>query len=329
MDQKMVEKLITNPATATQSHLTTEERTSFAAGNMKRSPSELVLEELFRFNSNDLSAADLTFDCRNRELTSSFPSCGGLPETFSWSQNLTPKLSSISGTIDCQSSICVGTPTSANTPKGRDSQERRATSGSSMEQSEEEDVEIEAGPCEQSTEPKDSKRIRRMVSNRESARRSRSRKQAHLADLELQVEQLRGESESLFKQLSDSTQQFRDASTNNLVLKSHVEALRAKVKLAEDMVARGSLTCPFNNLLQSHSGPAHQVLNTCGNVNRLANVSPSITVRADHDEAPFVQVRGAFGQNSDLGFENGTTSNTNAKNNIMNDVVSSISDLWY
>lgn len=44
-----------------------------------------------------------------------------------------------------------------------------------------------------------------------------------------QVEQLRGESESLFKQLSDSTQQFRDASTNNLVLKSHVEALRAKV----------------------------------------------------------------------------------------------------
>lgn len=44
-----------------------------------------------------------------------------------------------------------------------------------------------------------------------------------------QVEQLRGESESLFKQLSDSTQQLRDASTNNLVLKSDVEALRAKV----------------------------------------------------------------------------------------------------
>lgn len=102
-----------------------------------------------------------------------------------------------------------------------------------------------------------------MVSNRESARRSRKRKQAHLADLELQVsnifpcmfylidqikieeknwnlksylcfeysqvEQLRGENASLYKQLTDASQQFGDANTNNRVLKSDVEALRAKV----------------------------------------------------------------------------------------------------
>jgi len=44
-----------------------------------------------------------------------------------------------------------------------------------------------------------------------------------------QVEQLRLENASLFKQLTDASQQFRDANTNNRVLKSDVEALRAKV----------------------------------------------------------------------------------------------------
>ncbi|MFS8017399.1 putative transcription factor bZIP family [Helianthus anomalus] len=68
-----------------------------------------------------------------------------------------------------------------------------------------------------------------MVSNRESARRSRKRKQAHLTNLEQQVELLRGEYSGLFKQLMSASHQFKDASTNNRVLKSEVEALRAKV----------------------------------------------------------------------------------------------------
>jgi len=46
-----------------------------------------------------------------------------------------------------------------------------------------------------------------------------------------QVEQLRLENASLFKQLTDASQQFRDANTNNRVLKSDVEALRAKVNI--------------------------------------------------------------------------------------------------
>lgn len=70
-----------------------------------------------------------------------------------------------------------------------------------------------------------------MVSNRESARRSRRRKQAHLQDLESQVEQLRGENNSLYKHLTDANQQFTDAVTDNRVLKSDVETLRIKVNL--------------------------------------------------------------------------------------------------
>lgn len=92
---------------------------------------------------------------------------------------------------------------------------------------------IEGGLCDQSTNPLDVKRMRRMVSNRESARRSRKRKQAHLVDLETQVDQLRGENASLFKQLTDTNQQFTTAVTDNRILKSDVEALRVKVTIVQ------------------------------------------------------------------------------------------------
>ncbi|ESW04513.1 hypothetical protein PHAVU_011G101200, partial [Phaseolus vulgaris] len=81
---------------------------------------------------------------------------------------------------------------------------------------------------------------------RQSAIRSIRRKQAHLADLEWQVKRLRQENSHLFNQLNDASQQFRDANTNNRVLKSDVEALITEVKLVEEMVRRGTIT-PFNN----------------------------------------------------------------------------------
>jgi FtsZ-binding cell division protein ZapB len=45
-----------------------------------------------------------------------------------------------------------------------------------------------------------------------------------------QVEQLKGENATLFKQLSEANQQFTTAVTDNRILKSDVEALRVKVK---------------------------------------------------------------------------------------------------
>lgn len=72
-----------------------------------------------------------------------------------------------------------------------------------------------------------------MVSNRESARRSRRRKQAEISEVEQQFEELRGENASLLKQISGASHQFKDAATNNRLLKSHVGALRAKVNSSE------------------------------------------------------------------------------------------------
>lgn len=163
-----------------------------------------------------------------------------------WSQS--PNLGgarhpAISTTIESQSSIyAAASPTSATNLSMKENQAFGGTSGSDSDS--ESMFDMDGGLCDQGMNPTtDVKRMRRMVSNRESARRSRKRKQAHLLVLETEVDQLRGDNASIFKQLTDANQQFTTAVTDNRILKSDVEALRMKVKLAEEMVARGALSC--------------------------------------------------------------------------------------
>ncbi|KAI5566684.1 hypothetical protein POPTR_013G040700v4 [Populus trichocarpa] len=111
------------------------------------------------------------------------------------------------------------------------------TSVSSRELSEDDENEAETELTE-NMQPADAKRVRRMLSNRESARRSRSRKQAHLTELETQVAQLRVENSSLLKSLTDISQKYNESAVDNRVLKADVETLRAKVKMAEETVKR-------------------------------------------------------------------------------------------
>jgi hypothetical protein len=192
-----------------------------------------------------------------------------------WSSN--PNLichRTISTTMESQSSICADSPNSFNKSGGKENQAPGVTSDS--DQSDGESIEEEATFDQNGNRTTDIKRMRRMVSNRESARRSRKRKQAHLADLEQQVDQLRGENSSLFKQLTDANHTFSTAATDNRVLKSDVETLRVKVKMAEDMVARGALTCGLDRLLQGHIGSpqmmtSHHTLNNNNNANANAN----------------------------------------------------------
>ncbi|KAK9097545.1 hypothetical protein Sjap_023042 [Stephania japonica] len=270
-----------------------------------------------------------------------------------WSHNPTVlKHASVSGTMDSQSSICAGSPSSAHKPKTNESTPALgANSGSSREQSDDEDddVEIDGGSCGQSTDPIDVKRIRRMVSNRESARRSRRRKQAHLVDLEFQVDQLRGENASLYKQYGDANRQLNEAATDNRVLKSNVEGLRVKVKLAEDMVARGSVACSLNHLLQcySTSNEASQPHNS-PDLFSPSDVSQTWEARGGN-EASFDIGISDSGQVLGLGLEDVSTGNGGMKqhrmnrntlpmqripslehlqNRIVNEVASCLSEIW-
>ncbi|XP_022754402.1 basic leucine zipper 9-like isoform X2 [Durio zibethinus] len=232
------------------------------------------------------------------------------------SQNLTPKGS----TLDSPklSSIC------GNNPKSKENKVRGTTSVSSDhdQTDDEEDVETDAGQCEQSLNPFNLKRFRRMLSNRESARRSRKRKQEHLAGLQFQAEQLRVQNDSLCEQLTNAHQQFRDAEINNRVLKSDVEALRAKVKLAEDMLARGSLTCGLNLLLQSHLTSPQPI--ATHNIGWVANVSPTTNIHGDDSIYSGLTVSG----NSALELANVDISNGNLNNGISGDAVSGVSEIW-
>nr|GMD97087.1 basic leucine zipper 9 [Ipomoea batatas] len=204
---------------------------------MKKSPSEQALAELFGGKNNGgdkdiISSGDLdqhpSLFLINQDIMHGLSIFNPLSDHDNyWSKKTTPT----HGPGDAQSSTCVGFRNSSIKPNGSDNQMTGATSGSSHELYEDDDMEAGGGDaCEQSgVNNTDVKRTKRMASNRESARRSRRRKQEQLAELENQVDQLRGENASLFKQLTDAAQQYKDSSTNNRVLKSDVEALRAKV----------------------------------------------------------------------------------------------------
>uniref|UniRef100_A0A0E0KK66 BZIP domain-containing protein n=1 Tax=Oryza punctata TaxID=4537 RepID=A0A0E0KK66_ORYPU len=146
---------------------------------------------------------------------------------------------------------------------------KQPTSSSSREQSDDDDMEGEAETTG-TARPADQRLQRRKQSNRESARRSRSRKAAHLNELEAQVSQLRVENSSLLRRLADVNQKYNDAAVDNRVLKADVETLRAKVKMAEDSVKRvtgmnalfpaasdmSSLSMPFNGSLSEATSDA-------------------------------------------------------------------------
>ncbi|KAI9197804.1 hypothetical protein LWI28_004788 [Acer negundo] len=107
-------------------------------------------------------------------------------------------------------------------------------SGSSRDQSEDDDATTD------NKDPADVKPVQR-----EPARHSRRRKQAHLTELELeaQVSKLRAENSSLLKRSTDIRQKNNEAAVKNRVLKADVETLRAKVNLSSVLFLQ--LSVPF------------------------------------------------------------------------------------
>lgn len=87
---------------------------------------------------------------------------------------------------------------------------------------------------------------RRMISNRESARRSRMRKQKHLDELWSQVLWLRNENQQLMDKLNHATENQDQVLQENSKLKEEVSELR---QMLRDMQIHSPLPC-FSTLLE-------------------------------------------------------------------------------
>ncbi|CAH8362919.1 unnamed protein product [Eruca vesicaria subsp. sativa] len=152
-------------------------------------------------------------------------------------KQVSPVGSQTKGPVVAQMSPAVSSVSDAlslDAEQKRDIQFKQVTSGLSRDDSDDEDLD---GDIE-NADPTDVKRARRMLSNRESARRSRRRKQEEMNKLDTEVGQLRGEHSTLLKRLSDVNQKFSTAVVDNRILKADIETLRTKVKMAEDTVKR-------------------------------------------------------------------------------------------
>lgn len=81
----------------------------------------------------------------------------------------------------------------------------------------------------------DSKR-KRMESNRESARRSRMRKQKHLDDLNSQVSQLRNENNQILAGISVATQHFLNVEAENSILRAQMTELSHRLESLNEII---------------------------------------------------------------------------------------------
>ncbi|KAL8166086.1 hypothetical protein V2J09_007585 [Rumex salicifolius] len=84
--------------------------------------------------------------------------------------------------------------------------------------------------------PIDERKRKRMESNRESARRSRMRKQKHLDDLTVQISDLRMKNTQILNTISFTTQQFLNVEAENSVLRAQMAELSHRLDSLNDIL---------------------------------------------------------------------------------------------
>lgn len=82
----------------------------------------------------------------------------------------------------------------------------------------------------------DGRKMKRKQSNRESARRSRIRKQKHMDDLIVEVEKLRNENNEMMKSVNITTQQFLNIEAENCILRAQMSELSQRLQSLNDII---------------------------------------------------------------------------------------------
>lgn len=87
----------------------------------------------------------------------------------------------------------------------------------------------------------DEKKRKRMISNRDSARRSREKKQQHLEELKTQAANLKNENDSYSNQINATTHMYTQVASENNVLRAQVAELTDRLRSMNNVIRVASL----------------------------------------------------------------------------------------
>lgn len=92
----------------------------------------------------------------------------------------------------------------------------------------------------------DLRKRKRMISNRDSARRSRMRKQKHLDDLMAQLAQLRKENNQIITTMSLTTQNYLNIEADNSILRAQMVELTSRLQSLNEIITFMDVTATAN-----------------------------------------------------------------------------------
>ncbi|KAL9992108.1 putative transcription factor bZIP family [Helianthus debilis subsp. tardiflorus] len=82
----------------------------------------------------------------------------------------------------------------------------------------------------------DEKKMKKLISNRESARRSRKKKQQQLDELRVQINQLKDENKVMMRKIDGATGAFVAVNSENNVMRAQVTELADRLRLLNDVL---------------------------------------------------------------------------------------------
>ncbi|KAG5040971.1 hypothetical protein JHK82_013080 [Glycine max] len=124
---------------------------------------------------------------------------------------------------------------------------------------------------------------KRMLSNRESARRSRIRKQQHLEGLSAQLDQLKKENAQINTNISITTQMYLNVEAENAILRAQMGELSNRLNSLNEMIS--FINSTNNNCLMMFDEAQEtttQLFNDCGFMDYAWNGIP-IMASADNE----------------------------------------------
>ncbi|KAG5624957.1 hypothetical protein H5410_010175 [Solanum commersonii] len=101
----------------------------------------------------------------------------------------------------------------------------------------------------------DQRKRKRMISNRESARRSRMRKQKHLDDLMGQVTSLRRENNQILTSMNVTTQHYLNVEAENSILRAQLSELSRRLESLNEIIAVLDANNNCNGLVMDYNEP--------------------------------------------------------------------------